>query len=150
MEKLLKDMLYPNIMLKSFRIINLLLFSFLIALSSCTLLGFGKEQYSECCNFDTEDLELSVTCEQEKIRAVQILVSNPKDVTKFSPVYFEKTFSSPTNVAVIPSPPDSIIQGYNLTIKIWTNTHVIDDYRITVTNKDWQSKKLIYGVYNYR
>lgn len=126
-----------------------IIYLFLLLTSSCTILGFGKAPYSECCNFNPTDCEINVTCKEEKIRAVKILLVEPGS-GKFSPVYYENTYSNPVNEVTISTPLDSVIKSKIFLIKIWTNTHVIDDYRIEVRPSDWQNKKLIYGVYNYR
>lgn len=122
----------------------------LLATGSCHLVGPGKVPYSECCNFNTESCVIKVNCTDEKISAVKILISDPDSIQKFADVYYDTTLVIPANELIVPLPPDSLMKSKRFNIKIWTHTNVIDDYRIEVNSQDWQSKKIIYGVYNYR
>lgn len=115
--------------------------------SSCFIFR-GSAQHPECCSFDTKTLELNFSCQNEKIKRIEILALSD-DPGQFSKL-IERRRGDTANVIKLNSLEDSIIRRGSVLIKIWVGELIIDDYRIQVTPKEWQNKTIVYGSRNYR
>jgi hypothetical protein len=121
---------------------------FILFLSSCVPFGKGPG-YVHCCSFNTATTELSFTCKDEKLKVVRVLLLSG-DPNKFSEGIAEYRVPGETSIIKLDTIKNFYAQQRSILIKIWAGSPVIDDYRIEITPKDWNSKSTVFASPNYR